>query len=56
MGDRNDSKKQNEISVVELFVNAALWALIHGNSALQKLQLKLQIFVGGCFPLPTYRN
>ena len=36
----------------ESFVNTALWAPKHGNSALQNLRF----FVGGCFPLPTYRN
>ena len=53
MGNRNNCKKQkNEISVAKVFVNTALWFPKHGNSALQNLG----IFVGGCFPLPTYRN
>ena len=34
------------------FVNAALWAPKHGNSALQSLRF----FVGGCFPLPTWNS
>ena len=44
--------EKNEIFCGENFVNAALWAPEHGNSALQKLRIS----VGGCFPLPTYRS
>ena len=53
MGDKNDSKKQKQKQICgESFVNTALWAPKHRNSALQKLRIS----VGGCFPLATYRN